>query len=230
MSKFTCTLADLAFTLYARYPATERFCRDYLASGDGIAIAYSASEMAAECETTGMPPPLCELTLLYRKICRELLRRDGMVFHASVVAVGGCAYGFTAPSGTGKSTHAALWRRKFGPAAVMVNDDKPLLRLAGGEFRACGTPWCGKEGLQNRIAVPLRAVAVLERAGVNRIERISGAEALPVILNQTLRPEEPEEMDCLLALCDRLARAVPFYRLGCTPDPEAADVAYEAMR
>ena len=54
MSKFTCTLADLAFTLYARYPATERFCRDYLASGDGIAIAYSASEMAAECETTGM--------------------------------------------------------------------------------------------------------------------------------------------------------------------------------
>ena len=48
MSKFTCTLADLAFTLYARYPATERFCRDYLASGDGIAIAYSASEMAAE--------------------------------------------------------------------------------------------------------------------------------------------------------------------------------------
>ena len=101
MSKFTCTLADLAFTLYARYPATEQFCRDYLASGDGIAIAYSASEMAAECEMTGMPPPLCELTLLYRKICRELLRRDGMVFHASVVAVGGRAYGFTAPSGTG---------------------------------------------------------------------------------------------------------------------------------
>ena len=80
------------------------------------------------------------------------------------------------------------------------------------------------------LFVPLRAVAVLERAGVNRIERISGAEALPVILNQTLRPEEPEEMDRLLALCDRLARAVPFYRLGCTPDPEAADVACEAMR
>ena len=84
--------------------------------------------------------------------------------------------------------------------------------------------------MQNRIAVPLHAVAVLERAGVNRIERISGAEALPVILNQTLRPEEPEEMDRLLALCDRLARAMPFYRLGCTPDPEAADVACEAMR
>lgn len=135
MTRFACKLADLVFILSARYPTAERYCREYIVpSAKGIAISYSDEDMRREREKTGMPPPLCELSLLYREICRKLLFHDGMVFHASVVAVANRAYGFTAPSGTGKSTHAAQWRLKFDSAAVMVNDDKPLLRFVGGEF------------------------------------------------------------------------------------------------
>ena len=231
MTRFACKLADLVFILSARYSTAERYCREYIVpSAKGIAISYSDEDMRREREKTGMPPPLCELSLLYREICRKLLFHDGMVFHASVVAVANRAYGFTAPSGTGKSTHAAQWRLKFEAAAVMVNDDKPLLRFVGGEFRAYGTPWCGKEGLQTPVSAPLRGIAVLERAAANRIERVSASAALPAILNQTLRPEGAEEMDRLLTLCDRLVRTVPLYRLSCLPNRAAADLAYETMR
>lgn len=121
MTRFACKLADLVFILSARYPTAERYCREYIVpSAKGIAISYSDEDMRREREKTGMPPPLCELSLLYREICRKLLFHDGMVFHASVVAVANRAYGFTAPSGTGKSTHAAQWRLKFDSAAVMV--------------------------------------------------------------------------------------------------------------
>lgn len=179
MTRFACKLADLVFILSARYPTAERYCREYIVpSAKGIAISYSDEDMRREREKTGMPPPLCELSLLYRKICRKLLFHDGMVFHASVVAVANRAYGFTASSGTGKSTHAAQWRLKFDSAAVMVNDDKPLLRFVpAANSRAYGTPWCGKEGLQTPVSAPLRGIAVLERAAANRIERVSASAA-----------------------------------------------------
>lgn len=190
---------------------------------------YSDEDMRREREKTGMPPPLCELSLLYREICRKLLFHDGMVFHASVVAVANRAYGFTAPSGTGKSTHAAQWRLKFDSAAVMVNDDKPLLRFVGGEFRAYGTPWCGKEGLQTPVSARF-GESLFWTCRSQPVERVSASAALPAILNQTLRPEGAEEMDRLLTLCDRLVRTVPLYRLSCLPNRAAADLAYETMR
>ena len=46
---------------------------------------------------------------------------DTILFHGSVIAVDGEGYLFTAKSGTGKSTHARLWRETFGDRAVRVS-------------------------------------------------------------------------------------------------------------
>ena len=40
-------------------------------------------------------------------------------------------------NGTGKSTHARLWRETFGDRVWMINDDKPLLRI---ESEGAGSP------------------------------------------------------------------------------------------
>ena len=42
--------------------------------------------------------------------CRELIGHGRLFLHASAVVHEGAAYLFSAPSGTGKSTHTALWR------------------------------------------------------------------------------------------------------------------------
>lgn len=67
-----------------------------------------------------------ETLAVYRKIVTRLVFSDILLIHGSAIAVDGKAYLFTAPSGTGKSTHTRMWREYFKDRAVMVNDDKPL--------------------------------------------------------------------------------------------------------
>ena len=69
-----------------------------------------------------------EQLAVYRKIAEKMIDYNTILFHGSVIAVDGEAYLFTAKSGTGKSTHTRLWRKYLGKKAVMVNDDKPLLK------------------------------------------------------------------------------------------------------
>ena len=77
----------------------------------------------------------------------------------------GEAYIFTAVSGTGKSTHAMLWREVFGERVRMINDDKPLIRITPeGKAVVYGTPWDGKHHLSKNSAFPLKAICWLTRA------------------------------------------------------------------
>ena len=152
-----------------------------------------------------------------------------LLFHASAIALDGTGYLFTAKSGTGKSTHARLWRETFGARAVMVNDDKPLLKFDGDSILICGTPWDGKHRLSANLSVPLNAVCLLSRGETNRIEPVSASEAFPFLLQQTYRPDTPEHTARTLSLVNRLSHSRVF-RLFCNMDPDAARVSYEGMR
>jgi hypothetical protein len=149
--------------------------------------------------------------------------------HGSTVAVDGNAFLFTAKCGTGKSTHTRLWRQVFGDRAVMVNDDKPFLRIGTDEVLACGSPWSGKHGLDTNITVPLQGICILERGRENRIERITPAQALPMLLHQSHCPLAPGKQETFEKLVARLAQITPLWRMECNMDPEAAVVSHKAM-
>jgi len=157
------------------------------------------------------------------------LQFDGIGLHASALVYEGDAYLFSASSGTGKSTHAQLWRRLFGlERTYVLNDDKPLLRRLDGRWFAYGTPWSGKSDLNVPTRAPVRAIFFLERAQENWARSLSPEEAFFPFLNQTLRPFAKRDMTTAL---DRAAEAlgeIPIFRLGCLPNLEAAQVAYEA--
>ena len=160
---------------------------------------------------------------------KQLLRFDGMMLHASAVLVDGRAYLFSAPSGTGKSTHTSLWLDMLGERASILNDDKPALRLIDGTWYAYGTPWSGKYDISQNVGAPLGGIAVLERAQENSIVPFAGPEAIHAILNQAVRPRGVESAAKLLELLDELVSKVPIWKLSCNPKPQAARVAYEAM-
>ena len=73
----------------------------------------------------------------------KLLEYNGMFLHSSTVVVDGKAYSFSAPCGTGKSTHTSLWLKHFGEKAFILNDDKAAYRLIDGKYFAFGTPFSG---------------------------------------------------------------------------------------
>ena len=171
-----------------------------------------------------------ETLAVYRRIAEKMPMDDTVLVHGSAIAVDGQGYIFTAPSGTGKSTHAHLWRNLLGDRAVMVNDDKPLLHVTEEGATVLGTPWNGKHRLGNDIAVPLRAICILERAEENRISRISGNEAVMVLLRQTYRPSDPEALKKTMEILDRLSRLLRFYHLECNMELSAAEISWNAMR
>ena len=209
-------------------------CHDYLTETATASFSIIISEEDVEKERKlaegCYPYGYLESLAVYRKFCEQALDYGVLLFHASAVSIDGEAYLFTAPSGTGKSTHTKLWREYFGTRAVMINDDKPLLRFADGRIYTYGTPWDGKHHLSTNIKSEVKAICILERADVNRIDRLGTKEAYPIILNQTYRSAEKVSMIKTLQLVDRLMTAVPIYKLGCTISEEAVQVAYEGMR
>ena len=170
-----------------------------------------------------------ESTAVQRKIAEGLYAYDTLLFHGSVIAVDGEAYLFTAKSGTGKSTHTRLWRKLFGDRAVMINDDKPFLRVTEEGVTVYGSPWNGKHGLGNNICAPLKAICILERGEQNAIRSIPANEAVSMLLQQSNRPRQAKWLPKYMELLDKLSGNLAFYRLSCTIDPQAAAVAYEAM-
>ena len=172
----------------------------------------------------------CEYIVTGSSFYNQLLNFDGMMLHASAVMLDGWAYLFSAPSGTGKSTHTALWRKVFGEEkALILNDDKPALRLENGRFYAYGTPWSGKTDMNLNRRVPLAGICMLGRGESNEIEPFAGAQAVHALLEQTVRPKNAEKTVKLLELMDKLFAEVPVWKMRCNMDPQAARVSYEAM-
>jgi len=160
---------------------------------------------------------------------KQLLDFGGLMLHSSAVVVDGKAYLFTAPCGTGKSTHTKLWLDMFGDRAFILNDDKPALRLEDGTWYAYGTPWSGKYDISVDARIPVGGIAAIGRAPVNSIEPYGGKEAVLDIIRQVNRPRDMAFRIKLLELLDKLITTVPVWKLRCNLDPEAARVAYEAM-
>ena len=159
-----------------------------------------------------------------------LLQYGGVVLHSSAVALDGKAYLFSAPCGTGKSTHTRLWKRTFGESAKVFNDDKPALRLIDGVWYAYGTPWCGKDGININMKVPVAGICFLKQASENKIRRLTQAEAVQKILRQTMHQfQRIERLDLMLNHVDRLVRMIPVYELENRPEAEAARLSYETM-
>ena len=110
----------------------------------------------------------------------------------------------------------------------MVNDDKPFLRLEE-KILVYGAPWSGKHGLDSNITVPLKGICILERGTENRIRPMAPSDALPMLLHQSHHPLDPEKLPQLEAMAADLARRTPLWKMECSLDPKAAEVAFEAM-
>ena len=242
MIDFSLKIAGRTVAVRAIYDTTRLFCRDYLwEEKPDFEVTVTKSDLVLEHEYSAREgdrqglgvrnhsDAYLEVIALLRKVSEKLVEYDTLLFHGSVVAVDGVGYLFTAPSGTGKSTHTRLWREMLGSRAVMVNDDKPFLRITETGVLACGSPWNGKHRLDTNTSVPLKAICVLERGEENRIRQIPAREALTELFQQSYRPRNTGQMVRYMDLLDRLSRCVTFYRMACNMDPGAARMAYNAM-
>ena len=225
-------IADFIFDIETRFDGTHRACRDYLVDEGEADFVIRISDEMLEKEHKAMPENSLSYTeniAVCRAVCNAAAERGAVLLHAATVKVGDKAYAFSAPSGTGKSTHIRLWKEVHGDKVEVLNGDKPILRERNGALIAYGTPWCGKEGWQTNAKAPLAALCFLERACENSIRRLAPAEALDRVFLQLLKPEGAHGVAETLAFADRLIKTVPIYLLSCNISPDAARLSYETV-
>ena len=240
MEKIYIKLADRVIEISANYPETKFFFRDYIIEGipdnTDMNITVTNEDITNEREKAGVAGLIkasdryLETLVIHRKISEELPRYQTIMFHGSAIALDGEVYLFTAPSGTGKSTHARLWRECFGDRTFMVNDDKPFLRLCeDGTVMVYGSPWNGKHRLGTNTARPLKAVCILSQAKENRIRPVSAKDGFQTLYTQTYRPmSSGDAMKQTLNVISGVLNC-PLWHLECDISKDAVRTSYEAM-
>ena len=170
MIDFNMRLADLTVSLSVSEPKTAQSCEKYIVHDNSAVFHVQASEEDLHKEAkffakrngeAARPLPHWQLekSALYRKIAEEMMDYNRILIHGSALSMDQNGYLFIAPSGTGKSTHAALWRKVFKERVVMINDDKPLVYVNQNDIRVYGTPWDGKHHLSTNTSVQLKPFA-----------------------------------------------------------------------
>lgn len=160
----------------------------------------------------------------------KLLDFDGMMLHASAVAIGGYAYLFSADSGVGKSTHTSYYLEAFGDRAVIINDDKPALRKIDGTFYCFGTPFSGKHDISINKGFKVGGICFLNRAEQNTIEKIDSSRAFKLIYRQTQSMNDSIQVEKRLDMLDKLLSSCDLYEMGCTNDVSAAHTSFNKMK
>lgn len=156
--------------------------------------------------------------------------KSTVLFHAAVVSYKSKGYMFIGPSGTGKSTHARLWRQYIA-GVELVKDDNPVVRIDDdGHVAVYGSPWSGKTPCYLNVDYRLGGIVRLSQAPYNRISRLRGIAAYTA-----LRPSisgkrwDKKIADGLHETENELTKKIPVWHMECLPDREAAEICRSAI-
>ena len=210
--QFTIRIAGLTIGIDTVSTSACVLCRDYLCEGEpDFVIRVKQEDIEKEiheCERIKHTHASAENLAIYRKIVDEAINYDTILMHGAVIAENNDAYMFSAPSGTGKTTHIKLWLENNDKAFV-VNGDKPLIRIIDNKAYACGTPWSGSEGMNTNIMVELKSIVIMRRGDDNHIEKMNFLKAYPYLLQQTHMSKDADKakrtIEILSSLCGKVS-------------------------
>ena len=145
-----------------------------------------------------------------------LARQGGFLVHAASAIRNGGAYLFAGVSGAGKTTISRL-----APLdATLLSDEISYVRREGNHYRACGTPFAGELAkVGENQSAPLSTLFLLEKGPENRIEEVSSAEAIRLLLRNILFfADDCELVNLVFRSACEFVEQVPVRRLVFVPD------------
>lgn len=191
--------------------------------GETEGICYYASEgILAEQARNGF-----EL-LMYLCLEKILLKHGALILHSSHIRYEDAGIVFSAPSGTGKSTQAELWRRYAG--ARIMNGDRSVLRKNKDQWYVYGCPMCGTSDIHHSGKEPLKCIVMLSQGIENIPEKLSPLRAFQRMYPEvTISTWNVKNVDTSIALLNDLIRSVPVWHYSCTKEEAAVRVLKDAL-
>lgn len=164
------------------------------------------------------------ISMLRIVFAQAILPYEAISLHSSVVVNEGKAFLFMGKSGTGKSTHSALWLRHI-EGTELLNDDNPVVRLVDGKAMAYGSPWSGKTPCYRNESAPVAAMVRLKQGPRNRFEPLEDIAAFGALLpGCSVLRQDGRLHDMLCMTLTALIETVCVGGMECLPDKEAAEV------
>lgn len=162
-----------------------------------------------------MSYPLSEVLM----VCL-LAQGRGLMAHACGIDDHGRGYLFAGNSTHGKSTMARLWKEN----AVVLNDDRIVIRRREGRFWMYGTPWHGDYSGVSPSGVPIEKIFFLRHAGANEAGHREGISAASMLLTRCFAALwDAEGMRFTLDFCAQMVETVPCFELGFAADRNILD-------
>jgi len=155
-------------------------------------------------------------------VVNYLSNHNGVMLHACAVKDGGVGRLFSGVSGAGKSTISRIWAGRAD--ALVLSDDRVILRKQAGRFWIYGTPWHGEAGFGSPEGIPLAQICVLQHGAQNRAQLLKPTDALRRLFVRSFPTFwNASGMGLILDLLAELSQTVPCYELSFQPAPEVVD-------
>ena len=235
MTEVKINLANMIIRIQGVYDTLREYCKEYITTEKEIedfSITVTSEEIQNERESNEYDQKsdnYIEIIMTLLKIADELPDRNKFLMHGALVAWKRAGYIFTAPSGTGKTTHVRLWKKYLGSDAEIINGDKPILEVKEDEIVAYGTPWAGKERLQKNTCVPVRGICFLRQSEINTIHKLSKKEALLLLLPQINIMSDSQKAGKTLELFSEVLERIPIYEFRCNISEQAVKCSFDIL-
>ena len=202
-----------------KFTETKEIVECHLSKDGMIAKFYTYADMSEEGKTILFHAVRC--IFLYRALLEGIA-----AIHSASIRYKDKVWLFSASSGTGKSTHAALWNKLF--ATENINGDLNLIGFKDDKAYVYGLPWCGTSGIFNTKTYELGGIILLKRNEINFVEELKEDQEILLIQQRIISPSWDEDLlDRQLEIIEEIVPNILVARLNCTADDEAANVMKE---
>ena len=184
---------------------------------DGHYNAYIHAQTTVSCKT-----------VLQYVLLLEGCQNDFLGIHAVTLENNGRAIMFSAPSGTGKTTHTELWHQEFG--SRILNGDFAFVQCSASGAVFHGTPFCGSSPYAEQGQWPITDIVFLRQAPLNHIRPISRISAAANAIENCFVPSwDTERTNQCMGLIGQFLKHTRIWLMECNMDPEAAHIARNAI-
>ena len=167
--------------------------------------------------------------LYFVNLSEFLIKYNAMIIHSSFIKYEDFGIVFSAPSGTGKSTQAELWKKYYH--ADILNGDRTVIRLMKDDYMGYGSPYAGSSQIYRNESAKIKAIIVLRQAKHNKLRRLFGKEAFLCILSEmSISQIDKNIIDKQSNWIMSLLKTVPVYLLECLPDYGAVKLVHDELK
>lgn len=150
------------------------------------------------------------------------LSKGYISIHASGLVLDNKGILFSAPSKTGKSTHARFWLQEYKDAFIF-NDDKPLIRITN-DIVVYGTPWSGKTTVNHNTCTKLHSIVFLSQGKTNEVKILNNKEKLIYLMRNINRPRSKKLWEQNLISLNDVIKNINMYQAQVTNSVKSVSV------